>query len=474
MMKFALNIGVFLFGVLLSAVVVYTNPRLAFEANVQPAEEPAQHLASAPIEEVAVVRLSTSEEEELRKTLPVGKGLQRLLDALDEGSLESVSVVRSEFLYTIPNYQSVLLPALKERALKNLLRRFSVLDWQDWPRAAFAIDNGPTMARAYVNDVGFVNRDLGVVLETAAQLFHRLYLATKYGKVFDLDEGMRSVLNDAELLVQNRGDRGLPAQYFFTPSLIVDPIFVREFERERGRLVTEYARQHPDAVAQTVALVNSLRAEYVEPAVYPVVINVLNRVSRDGSAQFRKELVASEESGKILAGFGREDSRVAEALAHLFAVSAVDALEKKELLRAKQLLVESIVTRPGLPVQKQVHGFLKQYKLGDLGAAIVSLKEKGRQVAASETKAMAGTIREKRSILPVGLALLLLVAGASVIGAVVYYFRWRAASVTMLDGDSSMTYHDWGGSESRLSVIGPLEDLPLSMQEEKKVVNLPG
>ena len=204
------------------------------------------------------------------------------------------------------------------------------------------------------------------------------------------------------------------------------------------------------------------------------MVNLLNRVSRDGSAQFRKELVEGEEAGKVLAGFGREDSRVGEALAHLFAVSAVDALEKKQLLRAKQLLVESIVTRPGLPVQKQVHGFLKQYNLGDLGSAIVSLKEKRRQTAASETTAMAGTIREKRSILPVGLALFVLVAGASVIGAVIYYFRWRAASVSVLEDEGSMTYHDWGDSDSRLSVIGPLEDLPLPLQEEKKVVNLPG
>ena len=103
--------------------------------------------------------------------LSVDKQLEILLFAIEEGTLDSLQLLRPEAIGKLPEYRATILPELKRQSLKSLLVRFSLSDWTNWPRASQGENGGPTVARTFVNDVMMVNTELGSFLETSALLF---------------------------------------------------------------------------------------------------------------------------------------------------------------------------------------------------------------------------------------------------------------------------------------------------------------
>lgn len=352
MSKLALSLVLFIFGVMLSGVVLYASGHTTSTTyrNVPQKKQSAQ-----------VVRVSNDLEEDLRRSLPLGKGLQKLLTALDDGTQSALQLIRLEFLRTVPNYEGAVLPSIKERALNNLISRFRESDWEDWPRAAYAANGGPSTARLYVDDIFSLNRDLGSFLETSALLLHGVYLNTKYGHVYDLDQGLQYTLSNADKLLTYRANSAIPARTLLTPSVLIDPAFIRPFERERARIVTQYMEQHPTEISTHLDLLGSLDPAACAPDTFQQVVSLLTHLSRDASAGFRERVLRDKERLEALRNFASSDSRVRRALGNLFCVAAVDSLEGRNLRQAQEYYQASMDLDPNLRSQEFVRSFLREH-----------------------------------------------------------------------------------------------------------------
>ena len=397
-----------------------------------------------------ILRITIDEEQKLLKTLPVGKGLQQLSEALDEGSSDSLQSVRGDFLRRVPNYSTVVLPALKEHALECLVQRFSPYDWQSWPKSGFGALGGPTMARRYVDDLSTVNRDLGVFLETAALLLHGLHSHLRYGRPYELDQGMNYVIENAETLLANRANSAVPARLLLLPSIVVDPAFISTFEKERGRLTADYMRRNPGDVRTQLELVKSLRAKYCPPDMYEELAKLVQRLVRDGSPKLRRSVIETSD----LRSFAASDHRVSQTIAELYATAAVDALEQRDQVSAQKLVGQSASIYPGLKSQQQIRRFLS-----DLGSD-------SSEPAAPEVPAEPGLFS---SLLPIVIGLIV-VAGAVMLllpfAVLLIHKRDPALDDGIAEDPAAEGWRLDGGSEHL-----PAIDFEKDFQDKRRVAN---
>lgn len=351
-----LYLGLFLLGTSLGVTFFY----VLKEKKV--AEKPAAPILTKTV--AIQYRPSTDSERILQKSLGYGKGLSTLFEALEDPESENFRFLRSEFLQGIESYSTTILPPLKEKSLEEMLRRFEQSDWEAWPKANIAVEGRPSKARTYVDSVFTQNRELGLFLETSALLLHGLYLSTARGAIYDLKKGFDEVVNQAEELLVNYQSSSLPARYLLSYSVPSDPSFLPIFERQRCKLVAQYAITHPQQVERNVRLLASLDGRYSSKESNRELTSTLIRISQDASPRFRAQVVKELiESGQFR-DFFLADESVKKAAAHLAAVASVDALEKKELLRSKQLLGVSLGLAQGLASQQLVLGFYREYGLG--------------------------------------------------------------------------------------------------------------
>jgi hypothetical protein len=316
----------------------------------------------------------SDQERALRRGLGFGKGLSSLLDALEKpNQSEHFKFLRSEFLQQIPNYSNALLPALKEKSLEQLIVRFNDNDWRDWPRSHLAEEGKPSSARAYLDLIFARNRELGLFLETSALLLHRLYLTTQRGEVFDIQRGFDEIVKDASALLVAHQPSTLPAKFLLSYSVPRDLSFLPTFERERSRLVAEFVSQRGlGDLERSIRLLASIDGRYATPEAAARMTEALLTVSVDGSVRLRAQVVHDLLDDRALNNFFIGSGEVKRAAAQLAAVSAVDSLESRDLLRAKQLVSLSLTLYPGLPSQQLVINFFKDYRLGFLKEELAS------------------------------------------------------------------------------------------------------
>ena len=315
---------------------------------------------------LAVPQQQNERERQIQKGLAFGKGLSLLLDGISDPKSEDFHLIRSDILQGVPNYNTVILPPLKERALGSLLSRFSLKDWEAWPRSSVLNDSGPTAARDYVDSVMLQNRELGVFLETSALLLHGLYVTTSHGGVYDLSKGFDYLVNSADKLLGKNPvtPSSLPAKYLLSYTVPTDPSFLPTFERSRSDLVAQYSETHPDDLERNIRLLSSLDGRYHTPASSAQLSKALLRLAKDGTPRFRSQVVKMIiESGQLDQVF-LSSQLVKRSAAHLVAIAAVDALEIKDVLKSRALLSQSLALANGLASQKLVIDFFREYGLG--------------------------------------------------------------------------------------------------------------
>jgi len=354
----------------------------------------------------ASVDSQIEKERTIRKGLAFGKGLSILLAAIRDPKSDDFKLIRGEFLQSVPNYSSVLLPPLKEASLNVMISTFSKDDWEAWPKTSYLNNGASTPARGYVDSILTENRELGLFLETSALLLHGLYVTTNHGRGYDLTKGFDYLVGSAQTLVGDGTANTLPAKYLLSYSVTSDPSFLPTFERIRSSLVAQYVAAHPDELERNLRLLSSLDGRYQSSSSNEQLGKALLRLSKDGTPRFRKQIVEQLVASGQLDQVFLLSSRVKVSAAQLEAVAAVDALEVKDVLLAKKLLSHSLSLASGLPAQKLVGDFLKEYGFGWVRPSLSPLERKDvEQVLVSEDNG------SRFTIFGVSMILLLLIGG---------------------------------------------------------------
>lgn len=391
MAKASFQIVVFVFGVSLAVAFVYaTRPpsgsasaRTAEAAPapvvwtqvIQPPPAPAagganagqsigQSLGDAHPEEAS----ERSENEQLLaqlKALTPETRRALLVESVHEGTISSLRFASSSLLVLLPEYHEQLLPTLKREALKALLSRFRDVDWSNWQLSSFARAGGPTAARSYVDLVASVNPELGRFLETAAQLFRAVAASTKAGRPFALRDGLDEVLRTAERPtasapgVPNAVPRVLDAE------ILGDAIFRTAFEEIRARLISSYVDAHREQPLLNFQLILSADGGAASEPLTSVLLRLFRQFSLEASPRYREQVFELLLSSPNVERWVKQRPALRRALAQLYLVGAMDAVELEDPRRATLFLDESIRLAPKLRGQELLAEALRGKETGD-------------------------------------------------------------------------------------------------------------
>lgn len=261
-----------------------------------------------------------------------------------------------------PSSNFGLLQLNKEVALKKLLEQFSYEDWRDWKNSYVSSRGTPTIAKYYLERVALVDKELAKYLEASAQLFHRLYFRTRKGEVFDFDAELARLESktSSEAIEQLRSDQ-------------IAKSFI---ENLRYEFILKYVQQNPFS-SKNLKLFASLSANEIDQRLYPGLIGTIDRLSVKASPSYRKTFFENESLLAAIKTLAGKDLASKRALANLFLLGAVDALEENEKAWAAHLFKQSQEAYPNFALQLEVARFLDvpQSKVTELQAEEVAPKD---------------------------------------------------------------------------------------------------
>ncbi|MCB0324055.1 MAG: hypothetical protein KDD69_10795 [Bdellovibrionales bacterium] len=365
--KLLTNVFIFFLGMALAALFAfqrhfvssehsYAGSSVAVGAQLDTARHESARGRLAP--EYQVVLAAQRDRAARRQAFSKEQRERILSEAVREGTLDSLQLVRSEYIGFLPEYRSELLPLLKGEALEELRTRFDQRDWLDWPSSSVTNQSNPTPAREFVDNVRLVNREIGRYLETAAQLFHGMYLNIMSGTPYSLKEDLFYILQNAETVLSNRRFPAIPARLYLEAAILDDPVFIQFAETLRRDLTLGYIEGHPRELKTHLLLINEVPPSLADSAVAVAVTKLLKKISLESSAAYRHQVFDLVLSSELIAALSQSDQAVRKALAEFYIIAAVDALEENDLERAKGMLRLSEDTLPELPAQQVVRRFI--------------------------------------------------------------------------------------------------------------------
>ncbi len=280
--------------------------------------------------------------------------------AVEQGTLDSLQVIRSEYVSFLPEYRSEILPRLRRAALKELRIRFAEQDWLDWPSSAVSNAGGPTQARIFVDNIGLVNDELGRFVETAAQLYHGMYLSILSGNPYSLKDDLFFVLQSAEKILSKRSFTAIPARLMLDPQILSKQAFVHEMERLRCDLTALHVSRYPTQLKTHLVLIEDLKVHDCPLTTVEAVAEVLRKITIESSQSYRASIISTIIDSQTLPKFAEVAPRVRTNLAEFYVMSAVDAIAEDSRERAKGLLSLSETIMTGLRSQSIVKKYLEK------------------------------------------------------------------------------------------------------------------
>lgn len=364
MSRLLINCLVFGLGVMLAFVFAMRGRLLSFAHNsgYQRATISVDHLNLPSTLDQSQARLLYAKQRRslLQTEVSLEERLAILSRALEEGTEESLALLRKEHLRVIPDYRRRILPRLRYLALESLFQRFSDADWRSWPVGALTAEGERTDARYFVDKVVAVNTEIGRSLETAAHLLHGMYVSISAGAPYAMKEDLQYLVLNVSEVLGARSDDEPPAESAFDPMILKDPAIELSFEQVRAELTKQFIREHPKQVEAKVALMLDLDERAVDPVIAEELRKTLHALSLHASAQFRAELLPTLVDSTMLNALAKRDGKLARALANLYVVGVIDALDAGRPSLGRKLLMRSEQTYGGLRAQKLLHAYFAQ------------------------------------------------------------------------------------------------------------------
>jgi len=304
--------------------------------------------------------LGQAEETKLvMKVLPPEEKRNIILQAVRDGTPISLRVLGAQVLSGIPDYRKTLLPDIKEEALSSLLSRFREVDWANWQASSFARDGGPTLARSYVDLINSVNTELGEYLETAAILFSRLAVDTAKRKVFEPEKELISVLREPQNPLGQGSGQFLQADSVLDANILDDSTFASFIERLRARVVGQHLETFEGEPLEAFALLLSVRPEFMDEELEHDLLVLLRQFALEASPRYRDEVFRMLRKAPVFAELGQDRQALRRALAELYLIGVIDAIDRKDRPRAALYMDESIALVPDLHSQELLRPMLE-------------------------------------------------------------------------------------------------------------------
>jgi hypothetical protein len=323
-----------------SSSVKYTDTRAAVRKLNLPSEFDSPNKESIAKQEKRAM---------LTRVLDQEQRLNILKKALDEGSNESLELLRPEYLEEIPNYYETILPNLKLAALESFFKRFGDRDWKSWSEG---MTSDPSLARIFVNDLLVINLDLGRFLDTSGHLLHGMYLSISNGEPYSIEEDLSYLVQNSSEVFKNQLEQGLSVESIFDSQILEDPIIMLSFERVEVELIKQFFKSRPESYAQKLALFAKLDSRAADHESSLMLAGLLRKISMEASMHFRANVFPIVVSSNSLENWAKIDSRVARALAEFYLVGSIDAAQVGRENLARKLLLKSLDASPE-PVASQ-------------------------------------------------------------------------------------------------------------------------
>ena len=362
MSKLLINTAVFVLGILLAFVFALRGRLVSFAHNVPVAKEvQVDNLDLPSTLGVSEARLTYAKQRRslLKKEFSLEQRLKIIERALVLGSSDSLQLLRTEQLRTLPEYRKIFLPRIKYLALEELFKRFTAFDWRAWPVGALSADGSETQARVFVDSIWSVNPELGSFLETAAHLLHGMFVSISSGAPYPLKEDLQYLVVNASEVLSARSLEPEAMDLVFDSQALKDPVVELSFEKIRARLTQRFLDEHPDGLETQLALILDLDHRTVDASLQAELLKILRELSLNASANYRAELLPSIVDSDLLNELSRQYTAVAKSLAQLYAMGAVDAIDANRMVLAEKLLKRSVESSPGLKAQDLLASFLK-------------------------------------------------------------------------------------------------------------------
>lgn len=306
-------------------------------------------------------------------SLPVERQKALFQSALSEGSFNSVQKINSRILNSFPNYQNEILPELKKFALAQLLIRFRENDWIDWSVTYVANEGDPTIARRYVDLISLVNTELSNYLETSAYLLSSLYQRISSGEEFFLENEFQKLASSYE---KQKNEQS--AQFVLDASILRDQDFLVPLETQKRALILIYVRKNPQQLLTNLKLLLSLKAESLTLADSQLLEVMLRKFSLDASPKYRQQVFKVIDSSSRITEFANLNPGLRQAIAQLYVVSALDAIEIRDLRKANVYLDQSISVFPNMRSQEILADYIKfGYQNKEFSSTKINTEDEG-------------------------------------------------------------------------------------------------
>ncbi len=307
-------------------------------------------------------RLTQARERQgvVRDSLSSDDRLRILGRALDEGSSDSLQLLRKEYLTVFPDYENTIIPQLKKQGLESLLSRFTPVDWVDWSRSRALGEAGATPARKYIDNVLLVHTELGRYFETAAYILHGMYLSILSGTPYDARRGLGNLLQEADEMFKSRTSPAHSPADFLDIRIVEQEEFMKFVEKIRCELVQQYFSSHPKALEQQLTLVLHVRAEFCSGGVQLAVQNLLKQIGVYGSLALHKDTISKIQNSKTFAYLAVHDAQTKRAIAEFLLLGALDAMDAGDRPGARMLLASSRKVNNGLSLQSAVERHISE------------------------------------------------------------------------------------------------------------------
>ncbi|MBL7662901.1 hypothetical protein JNK13_09145 [bacterium] len=282
--------------------------------------------------------------------------ITQLQRAIESASPTALAAIKTSQLDQHQDYETKILPALKTTALNTMLTKFNSYDWEDWRNET---RREPSEARAFVDDVLLVNKPLGIFLETTAHLLSGLYHTTTQGMVFKEEVYLNDLIDRAEEVMKNRVEKALPGRAFLSNRTLQDPIFRRQFETERSRLVAQFVAANRAEVSLLLPLINSVEPRYAASEFIAELQHFGLFVATRASVALRQEILDAEQSSGFLRRYAENFPELKKTLAQVYVIGSIDALDRSDPANAILYLNDSRTFVDGLPEQTMVEELLR-------------------------------------------------------------------------------------------------------------------
>ena len=273
---------------------------------------------------------------------------EKIRNAIEKPTIESLSILWFDYFSTNENYQEVLLPFVKQEGILKLISTFTEDDWSNWSNMRTRHTENQSEIGKFVSNIRIVNPELGLYFDSAAFLLSAVYAQTINGELFFIDESFNNYLEQKKLYIES--DK--------IDSIINDKILISNLEKVRLHAINAYLRSNSGDLSSQLLVVLGVAPKQYDQQILVSFMNLLYRVIFSATSAFRLEILQDKIVLDTFHTYANFDSGIRRALARLYLIGSIDAVEVGEKETAKIFFEQSRALRSGIINDVLVKNFI--------------------------------------------------------------------------------------------------------------------